>query len=122
MYVLDTDHMSALEWGSGAAGQRLIARLNKLSEGEAATTIITFEEQTRGWLAVLAQSRSLDEQVDCPWMFTPHASLQTRQTRQINQSRERLRCSCSTPITSACWSGARTRRNFAATLERGFAC
>ncbi|MGH9840548.1 MAG: type II toxin-antitoxin system VapC family toxin [Blastocatellia bacterium] len=64
MYVLDTDHMSALEWGSGAAGQRLITRLNKLSEGEAATTIITFEEQTRGWLAVLAQSRSLDEQVD----------------------------------------------------------
>jgi len=64
MFVLDTDHMSALEWGSGVAGQRLIARLNKLSAGEAATTIITFEEQTRGWLSVLAQSRSLDEQVE----------------------------------------------------------
>jgi tRNA(fMet)-specific endonuclease VapC len=48
MYVLDTDHMSSLEWGSGLAGQRLIARMNKLSESEAATTIITFEEQTRG--------------------------------------------------------------------------
>ncbi len=28
MFLLDTDHMSALEWGSGAAGQRLIARLD----------------------------------------------------------------------------------------------
>ena len=64
MFVLDTDHMSALEWGSGAAGQRLIARLNTLSEGEAATTIITFEEQMRGWLSVLARSRSLNEQVE----------------------------------------------------------
>jgi tRNA(fMet)-specific endonuclease VapC len=63
MYVLDTDHMSALEWGSGAAGQRLIGRLDTLLPGEAATTVITFEEQTRGWLAVLARSRSLDRQV-----------------------------------------------------------
>jgi tRNA(fMet)-specific endonuclease VapC len=64
MFVLDTDHMSALEWGSGAAGQRLIARLNKLSSDEAATMIITFEEQMRGWMSVLAQARSLDAQVE----------------------------------------------------------
>ena len=64
MFILDTDHMSALEWGSGAVGQRLLARLDTLTVGEAATTIITFEEQTRGWLAVLAQSRSLTEQVE----------------------------------------------------------
>ncbi|MGH9835505.1 MAG: type II toxin-antitoxin system VapC family toxin [Blastocatellia bacterium] len=63
MFVLDTDHMGALEWGSGAAGQRLITRLNKLSVSEAVTTIITFEEQTRGWLSILAQTRSLDAQV-----------------------------------------------------------
>ena len=63
-FVLDTDHMSALEWGSAGVGQRLIARLNNLPVGEAATTIITFEEQTRGWLSVLARSRALDEQVE----------------------------------------------------------
>lgn len=63
-FVLDTDHTSALEWGGGGAGQRLMARLNTLPLGEAATTIITFEEQTRGWLSVLARSRSLDEQVE----------------------------------------------------------
>jgi len=64
MFVLDTDHMSALEWGSGAAGQRLIKRLDKLSPDEAATTIITFEEQMRGWMSVLAQARSLNAQVE----------------------------------------------------------
>lgn len=63
-FVLDTDHTSALEWGSGGAGQRLMARLNALPVGEAATTIIKFEEQTRGWLSVLARSRSLEEQVE----------------------------------------------------------
>ncbi len=62
-FVLDTDHMSALEWGSGGLGQRLIARLNTLSADDAATTIITFEEQARGWFSVLARTRSLDEQV-----------------------------------------------------------
>jgi len=63
-FVLDTDHMSALEWGSSGVGERLITRLNTLSVGEAATTIVTFEEQTRGWLSVLARSRSLDEQIE----------------------------------------------------------
>ena len=64
MYILDTDHMSALEWGSGAAGQRLLSRLDRLSVNEAVTTIVTFEEQTRGWLTVLSQARSLPQQVD----------------------------------------------------------
>ena len=64
MYVLDTDHMSALEWGSGAAGQRLILRLDRLPIGEVVTTIVTFEEQMRGWLSALAQSRVLEEQVE----------------------------------------------------------
>src|SRR5205807_3547089 len=55
---------SALEWGSGGAGQRFIARLDKLSAGAAATTIITFEEQMRGWLSVLARSRLPVQQVE----------------------------------------------------------
>jgi tRNA(fMet)-specific endonuclease VapC len=64
MYVLGTDHMSDLEWGSGGRGQTLILRLNKLRADEAATTIVTFEEQTRGWLSVLSRSRLLSDQVD----------------------------------------------------------
>jgi tRNA(fMet)-specific endonuclease VapC len=63
MFVLDTDHISLLEWGSGAAGQRLHERVRALPEGEVVTTIITFEEQTRGWLAFQARARTLAQQV-----------------------------------------------------------
>ena len=49
MVVLDTDHLSELDRGS-AAGAKLQARL--LAEGqEPAATIISAEEQFRGWLA-----------------------------------------------------------------------
>jgi tRNA(fMet)-specific endonuclease VapC len=64
MFVLDTDHMTLLEWGSGAVGQRLHERIRALPEGEVVTTIITFEEQTRGWLAFQARARTLDQQVN----------------------------------------------------------
>src|SRR5581483_8229053 len=60
---LDTDHLSALEWASGVPGQNLIARLNKLSINDVATTIISFEEQMRGWLSMLSKARSLSDQV-----------------------------------------------------------
>src|SRR5688572_12344194 len=47
--ILDTDHLSEFEVGS-SAGERLRERL--LSSGEdVATTIISAEEQLRGWLA-----------------------------------------------------------------------
>lgn len=64
MFFLDTDHMTSLEWGSGAVGQRLHARIRALPEGEVVTTIITFEEQTRGWLAFRARARTLEQQVN----------------------------------------------------------
>jgi tRNA(fMet)-specific endonuclease VapC len=64
MFILDTDHFSLLEWGSGAIGQRLHQRIRSLPENEAVTTIITFEEQTRGWLAFQAKARSMEQQVN----------------------------------------------------------
>jgi hypothetical protein len=48
MIVLDTDHVSFLERASSPEGQRLRARLNAPDVGEAATTIISYEEQLRG--------------------------------------------------------------------------
>jgi tRNA(fMet)-specific endonuclease VapC len=49
LLVLDTDHVSALGIPS-EAGRRLLERVDATGE-EAATTIITVEEQLRGWLA-----------------------------------------------------------------------
>ena len=64
MLVLDTDHLSVLEWESSAATQRLLQRLSRVAPTEAATTIINFEEQMRGWLAYLSHSRTVVQQVE----------------------------------------------------------
>ena len=64
MVVLDTDHVSVLEWASSPEALTLRSRLEQLPDEEIATTIISFEEQTRGWLAVLAKARALSRQVE----------------------------------------------------------
>ncbi|MBI3801910.1 MAG: type II toxin-antitoxin system VapC family toxin [Deltaproteobacteria bacterium] len=64
MLVLDTDHLSALEWEASTTTQRLLERLSLLASDEAATTIINFEEQMRGWLAYLSRARTLTQQVE----------------------------------------------------------
>lgn len=61
MYILDTDHVSLLQRKSGHESERLRFRLVRYQR---ATTIITYEEQTRGWLAWIAKSRTLAEQVE----------------------------------------------------------
>ena len=64
MFVLDTDHLSVLEWADNSATRRLLQRLSRISPEEATTTIITFEEQMRGWLAYLSRARTLAQQVE----------------------------------------------------------
>lgn len=63
MYILDTDLFSLTDRTNSHESHRLRFRLSNLAEDELATTIITFEEQTRGWLSWLSQARSLDQQV-----------------------------------------------------------
>ncbi len=75
MFVLDTDHMTLLEWGSAAVGQRLHERIRALPEGEVVTTIITFEEQTRGWLAFQARARTLEQQVNAYRKLKRHLNI-----------------------------------------------
>ncbi len=62
MIVLDTDHLSCLEWGSEESS-RLRERLADVPDGSVAVSIISYEEQMRGWLSHLAQNASLDRQV-----------------------------------------------------------
>lgn len=64
VYVLDTDHITILENGRGVECDRLRSRLTGAGEGNIAATIISFEEQTRGWLSYLAQAQSLTQQVE----------------------------------------------------------
>jgi tRNA(fMet)-specific endonuclease VapC len=63
MVVLDTDHMSVLERRDQPEAGALRARLAPLPAAEVVTTIISYEEQMRGWMAYLAQTRSVAQQV-----------------------------------------------------------
>ena len=63
MFVLDTDHMSLLEWDSNSAAH-LRERLSDCDQHEVATTVVNYEEQIRGWMAYIASARSLDAQVE----------------------------------------------------------
>lgn len=64
MHILDTDLFSLTDRSTSADSQRLRFRLSRLRKDELATSIITFEEQMRGWLSWLAQARSVEQQVE----------------------------------------------------------
>jgi tRNA(fMet)-specific endonuclease VapC len=64
MVVLDTDHLTLLQWAECAAARRLRERLEQVPPEQWAATIITYEEQTRGWLAHVAHARTPVQMVD----------------------------------------------------------
>ena len=57
MVVLDTDVLSLLQRRQGALDTRLAARIASTDE-EIYVMIVSFEEQTRGWLASAAKART----------------------------------------------------------------
>jgi tRNA(fMet)-specific endonuclease VapC len=61
--VLDTDHLSVLQWQEQPACDRLLSRLEPLSPDDIATTIISFQEQVEGWLAYLKRARKSKDMV-----------------------------------------------------------
>src|SRR5438094_316702 len=61
MYLLDTDHISLMHRG-GVDGRRIKERLATLGPGQAYVSIVSYEEQSRGWLAETARARSIDRQ------------------------------------------------------------
>jgi tRNA(fMet)-specific endonuclease VapC len=55
MVVLDTDHLTILQYLGSAGTEILRSRLDALENDEVATTIANYEEQTRGWMSFMAQ-------------------------------------------------------------------
>ncbi len=62
MILLDSDHISVLKYPHSEKAIRLSERL-MAAAGTIATTIITVEEQMRGWLAAIAKERLPARQV-----------------------------------------------------------
>lgn len=61
--VLDTDHLSVLQWQEQPACERLLARLSQVPRDDVTTTIVSFHEQLQGWLAYLGKARKPAEVV-----------------------------------------------------------
>ena len=64
MFVLDSDHVTLLQRATSAEAQRLRFRLSSIRPDEKFVTVITFEEQLRGWLAQIARSKSPLQQME----------------------------------------------------------
>jgi len=74
MVVLDTDHVTILDRGNGDDYLRLRARLGYVPPPERLTTIITYEEQSRGWLAYVSRARTLAQQIDAYRKLNRHVT------------------------------------------------
>ena len=101
MYLLDTDHLSILERGGGES-EHLLSRLAATRPGETAVTIITYEEQTRGWFSYLAKARSLEAQ-----------------TRAYGRLAKHLATFCSIPVVPFGEEAARELQNLRGAAAAG---
>jgi len=63
MLILDTDHLTIIQRTTEPAYTVLRSRLQQARPRESYTTVVSFEEQMRGWLTVLAQSRDMHQEV-----------------------------------------------------------
>jgi tRNA(fMet)-specific endonuclease VapC len=72
MFVHDTDHMTLVEWGGGSDARRLRARLGELDPREVATTIISYEEQCRGWLKYIKKAKNASQMIDAYAKLNKH--------------------------------------------------
>lgn len=64
MILIDTDRVTYLKYPESERGRRFLNRLAALPPSEAVgVTIVTVEERTRGWLAVIAKEKKALRQV-----------------------------------------------------------
>jgi len=64
LIILDTDIISILDSRAGTAFANLARRLGEAEVDRVCVTIISFEEQMRGWLSYIAASRTISRQVE----------------------------------------------------------
>lgn len=75
MYVLDSDHLAFLDRPESAEGQRLRSRMHTAAPEGVATTVVCYEEQTRGWLAYAAKARTMTQIVEAYNRLQQHLAI-----------------------------------------------
>ena len=63
MIILDTDHFNVLQIGKGSSYETLATRMDDSPDEHFATTVVTFEEHMRGWLAGIRRAGDVANQV-----------------------------------------------------------
>ncbi len=63
MILLDTDHLNILQVGKGPQYDTLSTRMGASAEQHFATTVITYEEHMRGWLAGIRRADDIEQQI-----------------------------------------------------------
>jgi tRNA(fMet)-specific endonuclease VapC len=63
MLILDTDHLSILDQDT-VESFNIGRRLASIEPADVAVSIVTYEEQMRGWLAYVAQARTTERQIE----------------------------------------------------------
>jgi hypothetical protein len=63
MILLDTDHLTLLSYPTNPRCQALVTRMEASTDRQIGTTIISVEEQWRGWFAVIARFKDVRRQV-----------------------------------------------------------
>ena len=81
MIVLDTDILTIIQYGDGEIYQRLRLRLRAALPEPVCVTIVTVEEQMRGWLAWIAKAKGPEHQIEAYARL--HALLKDFQARPV---------------------------------------
>lgn len=74
MYLFDTDHLTILQRG-GDSAIRLETKLALVAISEIATTVVSYEEQTRGWLNYMAKAKTIEAQVEAYSQLSRHIEI-----------------------------------------------
>jgi tRNA(fMet)-specific endonuclease VapC len=97
--LLDTDHLSVLQWEEQPACDRLLARLETIPPDNIATSIVSFHEQIQGWQAYIKRARKPEQIVSAyaklEVLWSSFLKMNVLAFGEKAQERfEELRCQC----------------------------
>ena len=64
MIILDTDILTLIEWEERTGTQKLRAKFAQFGPGEIRASIISVDEQFRGWMAYIAKAASIAKEIE----------------------------------------------------------